>query len=214
MDDAGIIGKRIKELRTERGWTQATLASGLQVDQKTISSWEIGRTAPSRMLQRVADFFGVSVDYLVGKSEVRNAEKKIISPRLGVKIPLLGFIAAGEPIDAVENVEDFIEIAPSLAASGDFFALRIKGDSMSPRIEDGDIAIIKICSEFTSGQVCLVYINDWEATLKQVKKTDEGITLIGFNPAVYTPHFYSRQECEELPVKIGGVLKETRKSWN
>lgn len=207
------IASRIKSLRLDRGLTQVQLAEKLRVSQNIISSWEVGRTKPSQMLSKVADFFGVSIDYLVGESEVRNAEKKIASPRVGVKIPLVGSIVAGEPSLALEDVEDFVEISPSLAASGDFFALRVHGDSMSPHIADGDIAIIKITSEFRNGQVCLVYVGLDETTLKQVQKTEEGITLIGFNTSVYTPHFYSRRECIDLPVKIGGVLKETRKEW-
>lgn len=84
---------------------------------------------------------------------------------------------------------------------------------MEPRIEDGEIVIVKQQEDVECGDVAIVLVNGDEATCKQVKKSPEGITLIGFNPVVYPPHFYSNKEIEELPVRVIGRVVESRKKW-
>ena len=127
-----------------------------------------------------------------------------------VKIPVLGTVVAGLPMEAIENIVDYEEITPALAAQGEFFALRIKGQSMEPRICEGDVVIVKKQEDIESGDTAIVLVNGDEATVKKVKKTEEGITLIANNIAVYSPHFYSNKEIEELPVRIIGKVVELR----
>uniref|UniRef100_UPI0029422846 LexA family protein n=1 Tax=Allisonella histaminiformans TaxID=209880 RepID=UPI0029422846 len=105
------------------------------------------------------------------------------------------------------------EITPKMASLGEYFALRIQGHSMEPRIEDGEIVICQCQSDVDSGDVAIVLVNGDEATCKQIRKSPEGISLIGFNPIVYAPHFYSNKEIEELPVRIIGRVVESRKTW-
>ena len=100
-----------------------------------------------------------------------------------------------------------------MASLGEYFALRIQGHSMEPRIEDGEIVICQRQSDVDSGDIAIVLVNGDEATCKQVRKGPEGITLIGFNSIVYAPHFYSNKEIEELPVRIIGRVVESRKTW-
>ena len=117
---------------------------------------------------------------------------------------------AGIPITAVSDIEDYEEITQEMARQGEFFALKIKGDSMSPIIRNGNIVIVRKQAYIDTGDVAVVLVNGDEATVKEIKKTKEGITLIGWNPSVYTPKFYSKEEIEKLPVDIVGKVVESR----
>lgn len=131
----------------------------------------------------------------------------------GVRIPVLGRVVAGIPIEAVEEILDYEEITPELASTGEFFALQVRGDSMLPKLEEGDVVIVKKQEDVETGDIAIVLVNGDEATIKQIKKVDGGIMLYGFNPDVYEPHFYSNQQIEELPVRILGKVIESRRSW-
>ena len=128
------------------------------------------------------------------------------------KIPLLGRVAAGEPIYADEHIENYEYIDTKYKHDGQrYFALRIDGRSMEPTIMDGDIVIVRQQSTVDSGQIAIVLIDGEDATAKEVRESPEGITLVGHNVAVYTPHFYSYQQVEELPIQIIGIVVEIRR---
>lgn len=131
----------------------------------------------------------------------------------GVRIPVLGRVAAGIPIEAIEDVEDWEEIPESMAKNDEYFALRIKGESMSPKLQPGDVVIVKKQNDVDTGDTAIVLVNGNDATVKQIKKTETGIMLVGLNVEVYQPHFYSNKEIEELPVKIIGKVVESRHTW-
>ncbi len=122
---------------------------------------------------------------------------------------MLGYIRAGIPLDAVEEILDYEEVDPAMAAKGDLFALRVKGDSMEPRIREGDVIICAETPCVESGTVAVVLVNGNEATVKKVVKHKEGLSLVAFNPA-YSPMFYTNEECETLPVRIVGRVIELR----
>lgn len=84
---------------------------------------------------------------------------------------------------------------------------------MLPKLEEGDIVIVKCQEDVETGDIAIVLVNGDEATIKQVKKVDGGIMLYGFNSDVYSPHFYSNQQIEALPVQILGKVIESRRSW-
>lgn len=128
----------------------------------------------------------------------------------GIKIPVLGRVVAGVPLEAVEEILDYEEITPDLAATGDFFALQIRGRSMEPRMLEGDVVIVRKQDDVESGDIAIVLVNGDEATVKKVKKMSTGITLIATNISVYEPHFYSNEEIEALPVQILGKVVELR----
>ena len=127
----------------------------------------------------------------------------------GVKIPVYGEIAAGLPIEAVEDIIDFEEITPEMAASGEYIALSVRGDSMAPRILEGDVVIIRRQETIESGEVAAVMVNGNSATLKRVRYADNGLWLLGNNPS-FQPIFYTKQECATLPVRILGKMVEFR----
>ena len=202
---------RVKELRKQKHITQEELGKVLDIQKAAISKYENGRAEPStEVRKKMSAYFGVSIDYLLGNSPAKLSAQKL---GRGVRIPVLGRVVAGIPIEAVEEILDYEEITPELAATGEFFALQVKGDSMLPKLEEGDIVIVKKQADVETGDIAIVLVNGDEATIKQVKKVTGGIMLYGFNPDVYEPHFYSNQQIEELPVRILGKVIESRRSW-
>ena len=198
---------RLKLLRKQRGLLQKDVAEHLNVAISTYSYWENGKFEPDQeSLSKLADFFGVSADYLLGRDEksppVKNGGR-------GIKIPVYGEIAAGIPIEAIEDIIDFEEITPEMAATGDYIALKVKGDSMAPRILEGDVVIIRRQETIENGEVAAVMVNGDSATLKRIKYADNGLWLMGNNPS-FQPIFYSKQECATLPVRILGKMVEFR----
>ena len=205
---------RIKELRQSKGITQSKLAEILKISRSTIAMYEIGASEPDIVtLQSLANYFGVSVDFLLGKSE--NNVEGIKFNRDVIKVPIYGNIPAGTPIDMIEDsfIEDYEEIDANLAR-GDkvFFGLKIKGNSMYPEFRDGDNVIFQKTDDCESGSYCAVSINHTECTFKKVIKKESGLTLMPLNPD-YEPLFFTNKEIEELPITILGVVKEVRRSY-
>lgn len=201
-------GKRLKMLREEKGLTQKDLAEKLSLTPKAISFYELGSREPSGdALIHMAHILGTTTDYLLGNSTTKEADQKA---GRGVRIPVLGRVVAGIPIEAVEEILDYEEITPELAATGEFFALKIRGHSMEPRMMEGDVVIVRRQDDVESGDIAIVLVNGNEATVKRVKKQEEGITLIATNTSVYEPHFYSNKEIKNLPVQILGKVVELR----
>lgn len=122
----------------------------------------------------------------------------------------MGRVVAGIPIDAIEEIIDYEEIPKEMAATGDFFALKVKGASMEPRILEGDVVIVRKQDDVESGDIAIILINGNDATVKRVKKQKDGITLIANNISVYEPHYYSNDEITQLPVRILGKVVELR----
>nr|DAL91763.1 MAG TPA: Repressor protein CI [Caudoviricetes sp.] len=195
---------QIRRLRTERGIKQVTLAAELNVGQNTISNWENGKTEPDqKALKLMAEIFETTIDEILGRSS--KPEK------IGyIRIPVLGRVAAGIPIDAIEEIIDWEDIPAEMTRGGvEYFGLQIKGDSMEPKISDGDIVIVRKQPDVESGEIAIVLVNGDDATVKKVKKSAAGMTLIANNPA-YDPLFYSNEDIEKLPVAIIGRVVELR----
>lgn len=204
-------GKRLKMLREEKGLTQKDLAEKLSLTPKAISFYELGSREPSGdALIHMAHILGTTTDYLLGNSTTKEADQKV---GRGVRIPVLGRVVAGIPIEAVEEIIDYEEIPKSMSATGEFFALQVKGDSMLPTLKDGDVVIVKKQPTVDSGDIAIVLVNGNEATVKEVKESPGGITLIGHNVAVYTPQFYSNEEIKSLPVEVLGKVVEMRRKF-
>ena len=127
-----------------------------------------------------------------------------------MRSPVLGYVAAGIPIEAIEDIIDYEEIeAGQLNSNYEYFGLKIKGDSMSPRIQNGDVVIVRKQPDVDTGDVAIVCVNGDNATCKQIKKHAEGISLIPFNTA-HEIKFYSNNEIESLPISIIGKVVELR----
>ncbi|MBP3328494.1 MAG: helix-turn-helix domain-containing protein [Clostridia bacterium] len=190
----------IKDLRNKKGLTQAQLARLCSVHQTAVSQWEKGRTDPDKeSLKILSEVFGVPVDTIMGLS---SGDNKVI-------IPVLGYVRAGIPIEAVEEILDYEEISPQLAATGEFFALKIRGNSMEPRICENDVVIVRKQSDVDSGDVAVVLVNSMDATVKKVVKKGTSLSLVPFNTN-YDVMIYTAEEVSRLPVSIIGKVVELR----
>ena len=195
----------MKELRKGKGLTQVELAKQIGIGQSGYSDWERGITRiDSESLAKLSALFSVSVGYILGEDENERESFR--------RVPVLGSVPAGIPIEAIEDIIEWEEI-PASMCSGDkeYFALEVKGDSMWPDYLPGDIVIVQRQPCCESGDVCVVYVNGYDATLKQVKVDENGyVSLIPQNPE-YPPRTYSPDEVQSLPVTICGVVVELRR---
>jgi repressor LexA len=203
-----MFSEIFKAKRKEKGLTQKEIAPLLMVSQQTIASWENGTRMPSHeVMVTVADFFGVSMDLLTGRKHSKPAKKSN-------RIPVYGNIAAGIPIEAIvdydpDNADDWEEISEELARNGAHIALRIKGNSMEPRMRTGDVVIVRVQPNVENGDIAAVRVNGDEVTCKKISKTADGIMLIPLNPD-YETKFYSAEQIAVLPVCIIGKVVELR----
>lgn len=196
----------LKSARKATGLTQAEVAASIGITQNAYSYWENGKVKiDHESLAKLSKLFGVTIDYLMGISE--QPQDNI------VKIPVLGTIPAGIPLEAIEDIIDYEEIPRSFLSGGkEYFALAVKGDSMWPDYLPGDVVIVRKQPICNSGDDCIVYVNGYDATLKQVKLNDEdhSLTLIPRNQS-YPPRTYTQDEIQALPVTIAGVVVELRR---
>ena len=199
----------LRKLRIEKGLTLQQVADYVGLQKAAIYKYEHGLIVnPKRsLIEKLATLFQVSPSYLLGVTDEQHPQSVT-----SVRIPILGRVVAGIPLEAITDIEGYEEITPKMASLGEYFALRIKGHSMEPQILDNDVVICKCQSDVESGDIAIILVNGDEATCKQIKKSPEGVTLIGFNPVVYPPHFYSNKEIAELPVNVIGKVVELRRS--
>ena len=125
------------------------------------------------------------------------------------RIPVLGKVIAGIPLDAVEEIIDYEEIPIEMAKNGEYFALQIKGDSMEPKFSAGDVVIVRKQEDVDNGDIAIVLVNGNEATVKKIRKFDGGINLIPTN-SNYDVLTYTNAQIEQLPVRIIGKVVELR----
>ena len=202
------LAENIQFLRISKNLSQAELAEALGYKSyTTVTKWESGISEPTlKMMSQISDFFGVSINDLYYKSLSQHG----IIPKSEVKtINVLGRVAAGIPIDAVEEIIDTEEITAQMAATGTYFGLKIKGDSMEPRICSGDVVIVRQQDDAENGDIVIALVNGDDATCKRLRKYRDGIELIANNPA-YAPMFFSNEDIEKKPVKIIGKVVELR----
>lgn len=198
-----ILASNLQKLMDRESITQKDIAVIAGVSQQSVSNWLAGKLMP-RMgaIEKIAEYFDVAKSDLLEMKD--GYESK------ATRIPVLGTVKAGIPITAVQEILDYEEISPEMARCGEYFALRIKGDSMEPRMHEGDVVIVKKQSTVDSGQIAIVLVNGDEATVKKVRFRDNGIELIAFNSYAYEPHFYSAEDIQRLPVEIIGRVVELR----
>ena len=213
------IGRRIKERREELKMTQQELADRLGYRNKSsIAKIETGTNdiVQSKVVEfakvldtTVADLMGWTVTEEAANVVSTLATKALKESKKGVSIKVLGRVAAGVPIEAVEDIIDTEEITEELAKTGEFFGLQLHGNSMEPRMCEGDVVIVRKQDDAESGDIVIAMVNGNDATCKRLRKYRDGIELISNNPS-YEPMFFSNQDIQEKPVKIIGKVVELR----
>lgn len=206
------IGERIKNLREKLGISQVDFADKINVSKQTLYKYEnnIITNIPSDKIEAVASIGNISPAFLMGwDSNVRPIKNGSKHKSPGVTINVLGRVAAGTPIEAIEDVIDTEEITEEMASTGDFFGLQIHGDSMEPKMSKGDVVIVRQQDDAESGDIVIVTVNGTDATCKRLRKYRDGIELISTNPS-YEPMFFSNEDIENKPVKVIGKVVELR----
>ncbi len=187
---------RLKELRRAKGISMKELGEILGVSESTVSLYEnMKREAPYSLLKRMAIFFGVSIDYILGFD----------SPNLNFNIPILESVT-------IENNSMFLNFSNSeafeLDGNQEHFFLRIYDNSMEPQISNGDLALIKKGDEIKSGEVAAVIFKDSSVSLRRVIMNDESIVLQAFNPKTESVFIKDKSEL----IILGRVI-QTVKKW-
>lgn len=182
------------------------VASEIGCSSGSVTAWKNENRIPrSTTLKKIADYFGVSPNDLLSSAPEENISKREV-----IKIPVLGYVAAGIPIEAIEDVLDYEELnADDYDGNYEYFGLKIRGDSMYPRIQDGDVVIVRRQPTVESGEIAIVSVDREEATCKKVKFHETGIELISLNEN-YEPMFFSAKEAVEKSITILGKVVELR----
>lgn len=202
-----LFSSRFSEALSESSENTYTIAEKLNLSPATISRYTNGKMLPKlATLYQAADILNVSPEWLMGKSE--NKSIAHIKSK-AVKIPVLGTVVAGIPLEAIEDIIDYEEISVEMARQGDYFALKVKGDSMEPKISAGDVVIVRKQEDVDSGDLAIVLVNGNEATIKKVMKFNGGINLVPNNPA-YSVMTYTNEQIQSLPVSVIGKVIELR----
>lgn len=132
-----------------------------------------------------------------------------------VQIPVLGTIKAGIPIEAQEDILEYIEIPKTWLRGGKhFYGLKISGDSMYPKYQENDIVVFEDSRNYdlesARNKDCAVMVNGDDATFKKVLLSNDGITLVPYNTGAYDLMMYSNKDIVEKPIKIIGIAREKR----
>lgn len=197
MERFGVI---MKSCREREGISQVELAKKLGISRSAVGNYEQGIREPDfETEEKIADYFGIDLDALRGRKGQDS-----------VKLNVLGYVSAGIPFEMITEIVDDEEISAQMARTGEYFALRIKGNSMQPLILDGDNVIVKVQPDVDNGDIAIVAVNGENATCKIVKKSERGITLIPKNPE-YDPLFFTTEEVMSIPVTILGKVVELRR---
>ena len=204
------VANKIKHFRNLRNMTQDDLAEKLNVSPQTVSRYENGeRKANHDILFELSKALKVSISDFF--PPIEDGDFEVEDSKL-IKIPVLGYIKAGLPIEAQEDIIDHIAI-PEDWTKGDknFYALKISGDSMKPKYEEGDIVIFEQTNDFlhAKNRDCAVMVNHTECVFKKLFIGDDGITLQSYNPD-YKTMVFSKNDVASKPVTIIGVAVEKR----
>lgn len=203
-----LLSQNIRWLRKRAGMSQDELAK--KTGKKTYTSvqhWETGHAEPSQdTLIKLSEIFSVPVGDLISTDLQGTAGVKKIP---AVKIPVLGKISAGIPSEAIDDIIDYEDIPFELAKTGEFFGLRINGDSMSPLLPDGSTVIFRHQADAETGDIVAALIDGSDGVCKQYKRYDIGVALVPINDA-YKPLFFPKQECDRLLI-VGKAVEMRRK---
>lgn len=197
------VGENIKALCKSKGIPVVRLETDLGLGHGFVRACAVRGTTPRLAnIKKIADYFNVPEYVILGEPPKKS----------GVVIPVLGRVAAGIPISAIENVIGQEEITDDMAAQGEFFALRIKGDSMAPNIHDGDIVVVRQQSDAEDNDIVIAIINGEDGVCKRVQHYADSIALLSDNPA-YPPIICHAEGIDDSPCCIIGKVVELRRSF-
>lgn len=221
--------ERLEEILKEKKMSRRKLEREAGLGVGTVAKWKMFDPTVQN-IQKVADVLGVSVAWLTGESDFRSEQDALIQKwndqmsaglpdevrriEAGIRIPVLGSVPCGIPMESIEflDTEEWEEISEKMSRSGRFFGLKVKGDSMTPRIREGDTLIVKLQPDAESGDIVIARVNGDEACCKRLIKQEDGIVLQSFNPC-YAPMFFNNDSIRDKPVEIIGKVVENRQKF-
>ncbi|MEG2770424.1 MAG: XRE family transcriptional regulator [Oscillospiraceae bacterium] len=197
---------RLKSLRVAAGYSQKKLAETMHVTQQAVGKWETGRSSPDLpSVNLLAKLFNVTTDYILG-NDAQTTDDTVIQSQ--VMVPVVGTVKAGFGAYALQ--EDYGEEPANVKNPNEYFYLIVHGDSMQPRIQDGDLALVHKQSTLEDGDLGVFIYGENEGTLKKYIRKNNTVILQPFNPA-YQPQIVTGNELENL--YIAGKVKETKAKW-
>jgi repressor LexA len=205
--EAAMFAEQLRQLRKAHGLTQSDLSARLGITQQAVGRWETGASSPdSSTLIALAGIFGVSVDALLGYGGF--TAMALPPPGAEVMVPVVGTVRAG--FGALAFEEDYGCEPANVRDPENYFYLVVKGDSMEPRIQDGDLALVRKQPALDDGDLGVVVFGEGEGTLKRFRRLGNAIQLQPFNPS-YKPVVVSGEALDHL--YIAGKVVETKARW-
>jgi repressor LexA len=205
------LGDRIKTLREKKGMTQLELAEKLGYKSKSsVAHIENGRDIPRAMVVTLAEILETTPAYLMGwEDDKPNAE--ILSTGENIyKIPVFSSVSAGFGAYACSDVIDYMHLYIANPADvPEMLCIKVTGDSMYPKIEDGDIIVVRKQDSVDSGSIAVVLVDGEEGFVKKVIYDNETIELVSINPE-YAPKIF--KGAEVLRVRVVGIVKQVIKT--
>lgn len=201
------ISNRIQYAMDKLDLKQTDLVSRTGISKGALSSYISGRYVPKQNnIYLIAKALNVSEAWLMGADVPMSRNVK---SKNGITINVLGRVAAGIPINAITEIIDTEEISEEMAKTGEYFGLKIRGDSMEPRICDGDIVIVRQQDDAESGDIVIAMVNGDDATCKRLVKYASSIALVSLN-SKYEPMMFTNEEIMSKPVRVIGKVVELR----
>ena len=196
---------RIKNLREELNMTQQELADKLEGAKSTVAMYEKGNRKPSlEVLVKLSEIFDCSIDYLLGKTDVRKPIENINNPKKYYMCPAYGRISAGQPNWAEECIEGRLPVdieLMNIVNPEECFFLRVHGESMNKEIQNGAYALIRKTDSVDDGDIAVVLVNGYDATLKVFNRQGDFILL---EPMSTDPAFKTQVYGRDTEIKIIG----------
>lgn len=204
-----MFSERLKALRKERKLSQAALSAQLGVTQQAVAKWESGRSTPDpATVARLAALLGTTTDVLLGVSPAPQDFGGPVGAYLESPVPVVGSVRAGYGALAFE--EDYGTEPAPVKDPENYFYLVVKGDSMEPRIHDGDYALVRRQPTLNNGDLGVMVFDEGEGTLKRYIRRGNAVILQPFNPD-YPEKVIRGADLERL--YIAGKVVETKTKW-
>lgn len=200
-----IFSKNLKHYMELHDLNNKELSKILGVSESTVGKWLLKKSTPRMgVIEKLSRYLGVQKSDLI---EQKDPELTFVDLSKSVKIPVVGKIPAGVPIEAIEDIIETLDI-PEDWTKGDaeYIGLRVSGDSMYPVLLDGDTVVIRVQPTAETGDICACYVNGYDATLKRIALSPSSITLKPENPN-YPPKTYTHPG----EVTIAGKVVEVRR---
>lgn len=199
-----VMAKNINKYMKMNKISRNKMSEALGVSYSTLSDWVNAKTYPRiDKIEMMANYFGVSKSDLV-------EDKQTVDTVQITTAPVLSKVSAGMPMYSEENIVDYIYLpAHEVKAGKEVFGLVVEGDSMNQEFKEGDIVIVEKDSIVENGEIGVVMVNGYNATLKQVKYVQDSIVLMpkSDNPA-HDPQIYNKDDEVKIIGKVVGMHRK------